>query len=632
MQGIHDIGLPLVKYADLRYDKLVFYNYYRCRYRQCGRNMKILVYGCGVIGSYLVHKLCEAGNDVTVAARGKWKETLETKGLMIRHKLSRKNTLDHPRVIDAAEETEAYDLVISVMQGQQQEHLLPILAKVNAPLVILVGNNPRAAQMEAELHSIAGDDRKILFGFQGTAGVREADQVTCVSPGSGSMTVGGLHEEPDTESKQTLLAAFGDTGYQLHWTDDMEGWLWCHVAFILPIVYLSYSLDCDLTKAGSEEIAAVVSAAEEGYRLIAFSGMKIRPESDEMFFNSEFKKAAVRRVLWIVAKTSLGKLCATDHCRNAVSEMEWLDQQFEQLKGSHPDFPMPVWNELRSRMPAWDVLHQTYDREAGAALPVKADYANWMPKEMVAGTALGSGALLAAGVLTVKNAAKRGSGSGKLAGAVLLAGAAGCGAFSVYSAIARRAFSYDGERKLSKQIIEGIAAYVNIPEGGTCLDVGCGSGALTIACAKRNPGALIVGMDHWGPEYRDFSRAVCERNAAAENVTNVRFEQGNAVKLDYADESFDAVVSNYVYHNIAGFDKQDLLLETLRVLKKGGIFAIHDLMSKARYGDMQKLVRKRKAEGYEEVYLIDTTDKFFRSPAEAKLLLLGGSTLLYGRK
>ena len=251
---------------------------------------------------------------------------------------------------------------------------------------------------------------------------------------------------------------------------------------------------------------------------------------------------------------------------------------------------------------------------------------------MVAGTALGSGALLAAGVLTVKNAAKRGSGSGKLAGAVLLAGAAGCGAFSVYSAIARRAFSYDGECKLSKQIIEGIAAYVNIPEGGTCLDVGCGSGALTIACAKRNPGALIVGMDHWGPEYRDFSRAVCERNAAAENVTNVRFEQGNAVKLDYEDESFDAVVSNYVYHNIAGLDKQDLLLETLRVLKKGGIFAIHDLMSKARYGDMQKLVRKLKAEGYEEVYLIDTTDKFFRSPAEAKLLLLGGSTLLYGRK
>ena len=41
--------------------------------------------------------------------------------------------------------------------------------------------------------------------------------------------------------------------------------------------------------------------------------------------------------------------------------------------------------------------------------------------------------------------------------------------------------------------------------------------------------------------------------------------------------------------NITGADKQELLLETLRVLKKGGTFAIHDLMSKARYGDMEYL-------------------------------------------
>ena len=56
---------------------------------------------------------------------------------------------------------------------------------------------------------------------------------------------------------------------------------------------------------------------------------------------------------------------------------------------------------------------------------------------------------------------------------------------------------------------------------------------------------------------------------------------------------FDAVTSNYVYHNITGADKQALLLETLRILKKGGTFAIHDLMSPGRYGDMQA-----KAQGY----------------------------------
>ncbi|MBP3873918.1 MAG: class I SAM-dependent methyltransferase, partial [Lachnospiraceae bacterium] len=58
------------------------------------------------------------------------------------------------------------------------------------------------------------------------------------------------------------------------------------------------------------------------------------------------------------------------------------------------------------------------------------------------------------------------------------------------------------------------------------------------------------------------------------------FQHGNAMRLDFQDGSFDAVVSNYVYHNIPG-DRQTLLLETLRVLKKGGTFAIHDIFSKS---------------------------------------------------
>lgn len=99
----------------------------------------------------------------------------------------------------------------------------------------------------------------------------------------------------------------------------------------------------------------------------------------------------------------------------------------------------------------------------------------------------------------------------------------------------------------------------------------------------------------------------------------MRFQKGDAVKLDFPDETFDLVISNYVYHNITGKNKQTLLLESLRVLKKGGSFVIHDLMSKARYGDMDAFVSKLKAMGYEEVRLIDTTDGKFMSCKEAAL-------------
>ena len=164
-----------------------------------------------------------------------------------------------------------------------------------------------------------------------------------------------------------------------------------------------------------------------------------------------------------------------------------------------------------------------------------------------------------------------------------------------------RAFSYDGTRQMSKQIIEGISSYVKTPDGGKCLDVGCGSGALSIACAKKNPGAQIIGIDRWGKEYASFSKNLCESNSIAEGVNNTSFRKGDACKLDFDDETFDAVTSNYVYHNIPSKDRQEILLETQKTLKKGGAFAIHAIMSKAKYGDMESFVQKLKNMGYEKM-------------------------------
>ena len=171
-----------------------------------------------------------------------------------------------------------------------------------------------------------------------------------------------------------------------------------------------------------------------------------------------------------------------------------------------------------------------------------------------------------------------------------------------------------------------------MPDGGKGLDVGCGSGALTIACAKRNPSAEMIGIDRWGKEYASFSKELCESNSKAEGVSNTSFEKGDALRLPYEDETFDAVTSNYVYHNIPSRDRQKILLETLRTLKKGGTFAIHDIMSKSRYGDMQEFVNELYNNGYEVAELINTTDGRFMTKGEATILGLSGSSLLVGKK
>ena len=265
-------------------------------------------------------------------------------------------------------------------------------------------------------------------------------------------------------------------------------------------------------------------------------------------------------------------------------------------------------------------------------MKTRPDYKNWMPLGLLLWMAAGTLASLALSIVF------GGLGFGVhgwfrwtlgiLFGGIFLAGGAATFLFTAM----RRAFDYNGRRQLSRQIVSGVAEQVVLPEGGTGLDVGCGSGALTIACAKRYPGARMIGVDTWGREYSSYSQALCERNAAAEEVSNVSFRRGNAVKLDFPDGSFDVVTSNYVYHNIPSGNRQKILLETLRVLKKGGVFVIHDLFDPLHYGRMEPFLNELKLLGFERVELIDTTSKFFRSPREARRFQLGGSKLLLGRK
>lgn len=259
---------------------------------------------------------------------------------------------------------------------------------------------------------------------------------------------------------------------------------------------------------------------------------------------------------------------------------------------------------------------------------MKPDYKNWMPKGMVTGflaAFLGCTLAAIACALCLTGTLKTG------VTIVLTLAAVVFLALTIWSTLMHRAFDYNGKRQMSRQIIEGTAAWISLPNGGKCLDVGCGSGALGIAVGKRNPRAEIIGIDRWGREYASFSKQLCEENARIEGVRKISFQKGDAVHLDFPDETFDAVVSNYVYHNIPG-DRQQYLLETLRTLKKGGTFALHDIFSKSKYGDMRAFVNRLEKMGYRHVKLIDTTDGMFMNRTEAAWMGLNGSALLTGTK
>ena len=321
--------------------------------------MKVLIYGAGVIGGQLCHALCACGNDVTVVARGAWAETLQTEGLRIRHYIQRKDTVDHPRVLGAPD-AERYDIVFAVMQYRQMEKILPELARINSPVVVLTGNNLSASEMEARIHENSPTPKTVLFGFGSTAGTRENGKLTTVHTGDGRLTIGKAHEEVPEPVQAILRQVFSGSKLSVVYCDNMDAWLKYHAAFILPVVYLCYKTGCDLKKSTKAERKLLLDAAGDAYHLLMALGYPVRPAGDEKSLEPGLANAAVKLVIYWMSRTRIGALCTTEHCRHAPGEMEDLDRAFQTLRTQKPEFPMPRFETLYNQMPSWEQINLKY--------------------------------------------------------------------------------------------------------------------------------------------------------------------------------------------------------------------------------------------------------------------------------
>ena len=329
--------------------------------------MKVLVYGSGVIGSYLAHVLCSAGNDVTVLARGRWREQLEARGLRIRHHLQRRETLDHPKVIGNISEDEAYDVVFAVMPYNKIGAIMKPLAAVRAPLVVLVGNNMNPAAMEKAILDGSVCKKQVLFGFQVTAGKRDVENglLICERLGAGNMGIGGLHRLPEDATRSKLSEAFAGTGYKLNWQPDMEAYLICHLAAILPIGYLAYTCGGDMRASTGAQRRLIRLASREAYAMLKTQGIPILPAGDDRYYATGLRGTLMQFLYFVMAKNkTIGDLVACEHCRNAYEEMEMLDAAFMGIVDRTPSAPMPHWHALRAQMPGWEEVRRRYSRVA----------------------------------------------------------------------------------------------------------------------------------------------------------------------------------------------------------------------------------------------------------------------------
>jgi ubiquinone/menaquinone biosynthesis C-methylase UbiE len=111
-----------------------------------------------------------------------------------------------------------------------------------------------------------------------------------------------------------------------------------------------------------------------------------------------------------------------------------------------------------------------------------------------------------------------------------------------------------------------------IKPGDSVLDVGCGTGEVTLLAKTRAKAGKVYGIDP-APEMIAMAR----KKAARRNL-DIDFRVGVIESLPFPDSSIDVVTSSLMMHHLPEDLKVRGLAEIYRVLKRGGRLLIADFM------------------------------------------------------
>jgi ubiquinone/menaquinone biosynthesis C-methylase UbiE len=115
-----------------------------------------------------------------------------------------------------------------------------------------------------------------------------------------------------------------------------------------------------------------------------------------------------------------------------------------------------------------------------------------------------------------------------------------------------------------------LVAQAELADGLRVLEIGCGTGNVTVRVKRAEPGAVVIGTD---PDPLALARA----QRKAQGLAGIRFECAYAQELPFADGEFDRVLSSMMLHHLDDDVKAGALAEVHRVLRPGGRLHIVDI-------------------------------------------------------
>jgi len=119
-------------------------------------------------------------------------------------------------------------------------------------------------------------------------------------------------------------------------------------------------------------------------------------------------------------------------------------------------------------------------------------------------------------------------------------------------------------------VYDELVAQAELADGAHVLEIGCGTGNVTVRAKRAAPGADVVGTD---PDPLALARA----QRKARGLPGIRFERAYAQELPFADGEFDRALSSMMLHHLDEDVKAGALAELHRVLRPGGRLHIVDI-------------------------------------------------------
>ncbi len=128
----------------------------------------------------------------------------------------------------------------------------------------------------------------------------------------------------------------------------------------------------------------------------------------------------------------------------------------------------------------------------------------------------------------------------------------------------REAERLEDQARTLEELLHGDTAF---PDGASVLEVGCGTGAQTVALARRSPDARITAID-----VSVASLAEARRRIANQGFGNVRLMRADLRALPFPSGTFDHVFVCFVLEHLV--DPAGALVTLRTLLRQGGTITV----------------------------------------------------------